>query len=84
MIDKFITIGDPDDFVNNNVTTQLSHMFGRIQLLDELPEMKTMCDLMIKDGKLQSFKLSPYGYGERDDNGNITNFQLLGFSLDLL
>ena len=35
-------------------------------------------DEMLKSGK---FHISPYGVGEKDEDGNITKFELVGFSI---
>ena len=54
----------------------LSKIVGSIQFV-HTTEGKA-CEELIKTGK---FNIVPYGFGEKDKDGNITSFVLEGFSL---
>ena len=54
----------------------LNKVFGKVELLPN-SEGKLYSDLL----KTGNFNISPYGYGEKDENGNIKNFDLVGFSV---
>ena len=37
-----------------------------------------ICEELIKTGK---FNIVPYGIGEKDENGNVAKYELLGFTI---
>ena len=67
----FITIDTPDSSI-----VDLSKVAGVVELLPT-PDGK-VAEEMLKTG---NFHISPYGIGEKDENGNITKFELTGFSI---
>ena len=67
----YITLEQPDTpFVD------LAQVAGVVELLPT-PDGKVV-EEMLKTG---NFHISPYGAGEKDENGNITKFELTGFSI---
>ena len=54
----------------------LAKIVGRVEIIQTPDGM--IADDMLKSGK---FHLSPYGIGEKDENGNVTSFELIGFSI---
>ena len=76
-IDKYITYEPVSSEDNFNVC--LEKIAGKIVLLDT-PELKPF-NKLINAGKVESIELFPYGLGERDENGNVKNFNLIGFSV---
>ncbi len=67
----YITLETPDAFI-----VDLSKVAGVVEMLPTPDGMAV--EEMLKTG---NFHLSPYGVGEKDDNGNITKFELAGFSI---
>ncbi len=67
----YITLETPDSAV-----ADLSKVAGVVEILQTPDGMAV--DEMLKSGK---FHISPYGVGEKDDDGNITKFELAGFSV---
>lgn len=74
MIDTFITSKIPDDGI-----PRLEDFVGRIQLIDTPAGAKVQKLLETKDA--MTLKIVPYGYGEKNENGEITNFELTGFTV---
>ena len=62
--------------VPNSSIHDLSKLSGVIELLPT-PDGK-ICEELLKTG---NFNITPYGTGEKDENGNITSFNLIGFSI---
>lgn len=54
----------------------LSKIVGSMQFVNSI-EGKA-CEEMLKTG---NFNIVPYGFGEKDKDGNITSFVLKGFSI---
>lgn len=67
----YITLETPDSAI-----ADLSKVAGVVEILPTPDGMAA--DEMLKSGK---FHISPYGVGEKDDDGNITKFELTGFSM---
>lgn len=63
--------------VPDSAIHELSKLSGVIELLPT-PDGK-VCEELLKTGK---FNITPYGIGEKDENGNITSFNLIGFSIN--
>lgn len=74
MIDVFITSKTPDDGIPS-----LEDFVGRIQLINTPAGSKVQKLLETKDAT--ALKFVPYGHGERNENGEITNFELTGFTI---
>ena len=74
MIEKYITLEPTIDG-----TVNLIDVAGEIKILDT-PAGKILQNIIENNN---NYRFAPYGYGEKDEEGNITNFQLLGFSLNL-
>ena len=72
MIEKYITLETPLDGIVN-----LSDVAGEIKIYDTLPG-KALQKVIENNN---NYKFSPYGYAAFDENGNVTSFQLLGFTL---
>lgn len=68
----FMFTDTPDD-----VIIDLNKVAGVIELLPT-PDGK-VCEELFKTG---NFSIVPYGFGDNDENGNITNFKLIGFSIN--
>ena len=62
--------------VPDTAIVELNKLAGTIELLPT-PEGK-ICEELLKTG---NFNITPYGTGEKDENGNITNFDLVGFTI---
>ena len=71
----FITIGT---FDKNNIQfgIPLSSTIGRIQMVNN--DMGNHFAELLESGE---FILEPYGYGNKDENGVINDFNLLGFNI---
>ena len=69
---KFFLYNEPTD----ESTTDLSKIAGVIELIPS-PSGK-VCEKLLNSGK---FNITPCGNGEKDENGNITGFNLTGFSI---
>lgn len=54
----------------------LAKVVGRIEIIQTPGGM--IADEMLKSG---NFHISPYGIGEKDENGKVTSFELTGFSI---
>lgn len=67
----YITLEAPDGFV-----VDLSKVAGIIEI-PPTPDGK-VAEKLLKTG---NFHISPYGIGEKDEEGNITKFELTGFSI---
>lgn len=67
----YITLESPDTPI-----VDLSKVAGVVEMLPT-PDGNVV-EEMLKTG---NFHLSPYGVGEKDENGNITKFELTGFSI---
>ena len=67
----YITCGQQDEYIN------IQNIVGKIEFLDT-PDSKMLLDV-IKRGK--DITIKPYGYGTRDENGNIKDFSLTGFTI---
>ena len=76
MIDFFITSKIPDDGA-----PRLEDVAGRIQLIDTPAGAQIQKLLETKDAA--TLKLVPYGLGEKNENGEITKFELTGFTVVL-
>lgn len=67
-------------FVYNDVPdstiADLSRMAGTVEFIPT-PDGK-ICEELIRTG---NFNIVPYGTGEKDENGNIVSFNLLGFTI---
>lgn len=72
MTHYFITADPNVDWEN----LDLSKIVGSMQFADST-EGKA-CEELLKTGK---FNIVPYGFGEKDKDGNITKFTLNGFTL---
>lgn len=64
------------DEMPDTAVCDLSKVVGTIEMLPSL-EGK-MVEELLKSG---NFHISPYGIGEKDENGNVTNFFLAGFKI---
>lgn len=67
----YITLEAPDSPI-----VDLAKVVGRVEIIQTPGGM--IADEMLKSG---NFHLSPYGVGEKDDDGNVTRFELTGFSI---
>lgn len=74
MNDIFITSKIPDDGI-----PRFEDFVGRIQLIDTPAGAKVQKLLETKDAT--TLKIVPYGHGEKDENGEITKFELTGFTV---
>ena len=74
MIDFFITSKTPDDGIPS-----LEDYVGRIQLIDTPAGVQVQKLLETKDAV--TLKFVPYGHGEKNENGEITKFELTGFAV---
>ena len=61
-----------------DIAAKLSDALGKIEFL-KTPAYEKVKPF-IETG---NFSINPYGFGEKDDNGNITSFKLIGFSLNV-
>ena len=66
-----ITIRQQDEYID------IQNIVGKIEFLDT-PDSKMLLDV-IKRGK--DITIKPFGYGTRDENGNIKDFTLTGFTI---
>lgn len=64
----------PDDGIQ-----RLEDFVGRIQLIDTPTGAQVQKLLETKDAV--TLKFVPYGHGERNENGEITKFELEGFTV---
>ena len=55
---------------------RLEHIVGKIDLLNN--DKGKAVSKLLQSG---NFVLSPYGYGERNEDGTVTNFNLIGFNI---
>lgn len=62
--------------VPDSEIVDLNSVVGTVEL-NHTPEGEA-CEELIKTG---NFNLTPYGFGEKDKDGNITKFTLIGFTL---
>lgn len=71
----FIVITDPciDDGIIN-----LSKVIGKVELFDDKLENAKLANTLLQTG---NYRISPFGFGEKDENGNITKFELKGFNI---
>lgn len=76
MNEIFITSKIPDDGI-----PRLEDYVGRIQLLDTPGGTQVQKLLETKDAA--TLKFVPYGRGEKNENGEIVKFELLGFTVVL-
>ena len=67
----YITIRQQDEYID------IQNIVGRIEFLDTL-QSKMLLDV-IKRGN--DITIKPFGYGTRDENGNIKDFTLTGFTI---
>jgi hypothetical protein len=67
----YLTLESPDTPI-----VDLSKVVGVIEIIQTPNGM--VADEMLKSG---NFHISPYGVGEKDEDGNITKFELTGFSI---
>ena len=67
----YITIKQQDEYID------IQNIVGKIEFLDTL-ESKMLLDV-IKKGK--DITIKPFGYGTRDENGNIKDYTLTGFTI---
>ena len=67
----YITIGQKDEYID------VQNIVGKIEFLDTL-EGKMLLDV-IKRGK--DITIKPYGFVARDENGDIKDFTLTGFTI---
>ena len=74
MNEIFITSKIPDDGI-----PRLEDYVGRIQLLNTPAGAQVQKLLETKDAA--TLKFVPYGLGERNENGEITKFELTGFTV---
>jgi hypothetical protein len=74
MNDIFITSKIPDDDI-----PRFEDFVGRIQLIDTPAGVKVQKLLETKDAT--TLKIVPYGRVERNENGEITKFELTGFTV---
>lgn len=70
---QYFIMADPNVDLEN---LDLSKIVGSMQFINT-NEGKA-CEELLKTG---NFNLTPYGFGERDKEGNITSFVLNGFSI---
>lgn len=63
--------------VPDHANIDLNRVCGTIELI-HTPDGK-VCEELLKTG---NFNITPYGTGEKDENGNITSFNLIGFSIN--
>ena len=66
-----ITLEAPDSAI-----ADLSKVVGVVEMLPTLDGKAA--EEILETG---NFHLSPYGIGEKDEDGNITKFELTGFSI---
>ena len=66
-----ITIRQQDEHID------IQNIVGKIEFLDT-PESKMLLDV-IKRGN--DITIKPFGYGTRDENGNIKDYTLTGFTI---
>lgn len=71
MSSYYITLEVPDSAV-----ADLSKVAGVVETL-LTPDGKAVEEIL----KTGNFHLSPYGIGEKGEDGNITKFELLGFAV---
>ena len=67
----YITIRQQDEYID------IQNIVGRIEFLDTL-QSKMLLDV-IKRGN--DITIKPFGYGTRDENGNIKDYTLTGFTI---
>ena len=66
-----ITIRQQDEHID------IQNIVGKIEFLDT-PDSKMLLDV-IKRGN--DITIKPFGYGTRDENGNIKDYTLTGFTI---
>jgi hypothetical protein len=67
----YITFRRQDEYID------IQNIVGKIEFIDTL-ESKMLLDA-IKRGN--DITIKPFGYGTRDENGNIKDFTLTGFTI---
>ena len=67
----YITINQQDEYID------IQSIVGKIEFIDTL-ESKMVLEA-IKRGK--DITIKPFGYGTRDENGNIKDYTLTGFTI---
>lgn len=67
----YITFRRQDEYID------IQNIVGKIEFIDTL-ESKMLLEA-IKRGN--DITIKPYGYGTRDENGNIKDFTLTGFTI---
>ena len=67
----YITFRQQDEYID------IQNIVGKIEFIDTL-ESKMLLEA-IKRGN--DITIKPYGYGTRDENGNIKDFTLTGFTI---
>ena len=67
----YITIRQQDEYID------IQNIVGKIEFIDTL-QSKMLLDV-IKRGK--DITIKPFGYGTRDENGDIKDYTLNGFTI---
>lgn len=57
---------------------ELHKIIGKIELFDDKIDNAKVATELLKTG---NYRISPFGFGEKDENGNITSFDLRGFNI---
>lgn len=71
----FIVIADP---CIDDGTINLNKVVGKIELFDDKLENAKLANTMLQTG---NFRISPFGFEEKDENGYVTKFELKGFNI---
>lgn len=63
--------------LNHTYPIDISDIIGTIKFIDT-PESNALLAALNEGNDIT---IKPYGYGERDENGNIKDFNLIGFTI---
>ena len=67
----YITCGQQDEYID------IQNIVGKIEFLDTF-ESNALFEVIKRE---KDITIKPYGYGTRDENGDIKDFNLMGFTI---